>query len=581
MVLCSILLRKLVTGRLLLWFQQQRYMFTVRRSLALYKLERYNSWRRQRGLDPLYPPLYRMQRFVSRVLCASFCACCHGGRVNKQDFQGGGVLLKSLQPNSFENRVLKSFLGLCAGALLTVLLNLALQRVFRAVGALGFLVVLSVGTGLMLGSAFSSTVRCLTLLLLPQLFSKEGRMALLAYIYFLVLTGPSENFTANVEVLSRGLSCGQEKVANETRRMLDIATSPLKAVYDKIKGIIKVILDFGALMKKAFLSIKALFSEICKHRFLTNILNRIGAIRRAVQWLYNLVKVCNRRMGEPYEKCRKPLKDAHEDCLSMMPSILAWLCSPVKLVEYVCYVAKGMGNSTTNVFEHFCLAAELICSATNEGLPWINAGAEISGSRQIRDNCRTVLTLRRLSAETVRFQLFAVVLAATQYRFRYLREEDFDNYYVTWMVVAVDKSRARKGLETLLPLRSQEKQRFVEPFSPRMTKAELTDLAANLRGLAISAAYTAVAMLLDYTMFRLLSFVRTLGKINVNAGLPSQTRIHVEGTGPVADMYREVAGSLSPSSLSESMMPAASVQNCLLRPYAPDLDMYYWIGETT
>uniref|UniRef100_A0A6B0VB83 Putative ubiquitin-protein ligase dcst1 n=1 Tax=Ixodes ricinus TaxID=34613 RepID=A0A6B0VB83_IXORI len=182
----------------------------------------------------------------------------------------------------------------------------------------------------MLGSAFSCTVRCLMLLLLPQLFSREGRMALLSYIYFLVLTGPSENFTANVEVLSRGLSCGQEKVANETRRMLDIATSPLKAVYDKIKKLMKVILDFGALMKKAFLSIKSLFSEI------------FGAIRRAVQWLYNLVNVCNRRMGEPYEKCRKPLNDAHEDCLSMMPSILSWLCSPVKLVEYVCYVAKAI-----------------------------------------------------------------------------------------------------------------------------------------------------------------------------------------------------------------------------------------------
>lgn len=50
----------------------------------------------------------------------------------------------------------------------------------------------------------------------------------MAYVYFLVLTGPAENFAANVEVLSRGLSCGQEKVANETRHMLQAATSPLK-----------------------------------------------------------------------------------------------------------------------------------------------------------------------------------------------------------------------------------------------------------------------------------------------------------------------------------------------------------------
>nr|XP_054927243.1 uncharacterized protein LOC129385141 [Dermacentor andersoni] len=45
-------------------------------------------------------------------------------------------------------------------------------------------------------------------------------------------------------------------------------------------------------------------------------------------------------MGEPYEKCRKPLMDAYADCLEMMPDLLEWICSPVKAVEQVCYVAK-------------------------------------------------------------------------------------------------------------------------------------------------------------------------------------------------------------------------------------------------
>ncbi|XP_075548331.1 DC-STAMP domain-containing protein 2-like [Dermacentor variabilis] len=326
--ICSLLVRKLFTGRLMFWVQQQRYMYSVRRALGRYKLERANSWRRRCGLQPVYPPLYRLQRFISRVLCASFCACCHGGRLDRADFQGGGRLLKSLQPNTFENRVLKSFLGFCAGALLTVLLNLVLVRIYQTTSFVLFLVVFACGTFLMLGAAFSDTVRCLILLTLPQLFSREGRLALTAYIYFLVLTGPAENFAANVEVLSRGLSCGQEKVANETRRMLEVATSPLKAVYDRVKKVIKLLLDFGSLMKKAFLSIKNLFTEI------------FAAIRRAIRWLYNLVNVCNRRMGEPYEKCRKPLMDAYADCLEMMPDLLEWICSPVKAVEQVCYVAK-------------------------------------------------------------------------------------------------------------------------------------------------------------------------------------------------------------------------------------------------
>ncbi|KAH9369071.1 hypothetical protein HPB48_002585 [Haemaphysalis longicornis] len=228
-LLCSLLVRKLFTGRLLFWVQQQRYMYSVRRALERYKLERLNSWRRRCGLPPQYPLLYRLQRFVSRVLCASFCACCHRGRLDGADFQGGGRLLKSLQPNTFENRLLKSFVGFGVGALLTVLLSLTLARIYQQANFLVFLAVFACGTFLMLGSAFSGTVRCLVLLTLPQMFSREGRLALMAYVYFLVLTGPAENFAANVEVLSRGLSCGQEKVANETRHMLQAATSPLKA----------------------------------------------------------------------------------------------------------------------------------------------------------------------------------------------------------------------------------------------------------------------------------------------------------------------------------------------------------------
>ncbi|XP_064471351.1 DC-STAMP domain-containing protein 2-like isoform X4 [Ornithodoros turicata] len=410
----SLLVRRLVTGPFLFWIQQQRYMFTIRRTLYRYKLERYNSWRKYRGLDVIYPFNYRVWRFVTRVLCASFCPCCHGGRVDKADFSDGGPLLMSLRPDSFENRVLKSFLALCCGIFLTVLLNMVVVRMEQSSGLITFLLLFITGTVLMLGAAFIDCVRCIILLILPQMFSREGRMALMAYIYFLVLTGPAENFTANVEVLSKGLSCGQEKIANETRRILEVATSPLKAVYEKAKQIIQLLLDFAKLMKKAFLSIKNLFAEI------------FGALRRALQWLYHIVSVCNKRMGEPYEKCRKPLEDAFQDCVAMMPSLLNWLCSPVRAVQYICYIAKVI---------------MLLCA---------------------------------------------------------------------------------------IP-----------------------------------------AIIIDFVKVQVIDRIESV---------PNQMKIRIEGEGPVADMYRAVADAVSPSDMTKAAVPAVDVQNCLQRPYSPDMDMYYWIG---
>ncbi|KAL1418813.1 hypothetical protein MTO96_005517 [Rhipicephalus appendiculatus] len=389
----------------------------------------------------------------------------------------------------------------------------------------------------------------------------------MAYIYFLVLTGPAENFAANVEVLSRGLSCGQEKVANETRRMLEVASSPLKAVYDRVKKVIKLLLDFGALMKKAFLSIKNLFTEI------------FAAIRRAIRWLHNLVNVCNRRMGEPYEKCRKPLVDAYADCLEMMPDLLEWLCSPVKAIEQVCYVAKAMRSFLERVYTAFYVNVT-VTHEYNYSLEFSRTAAEVRSHviGELHSRVALFAALFRLLSNGVLVGFMYVAYGATQYRYRYMREDDFDNYYITWMVEAVDKRRALKGLETLLPLKTYERRSFVAPFSARMTRHELQGLWEHLWTLAISAAHTAVALLLDYTLYRLVAFVRALGKINVSAGLPTQMRLHVQGRGPVADMYRQVADSLSPSSLLESTLPATNVQNCLLRPYPPDVDMYQWIG---
>lgn len=51
--------------------------------------------------------------------------------------------------------------------------------------------------------------RCTVFLCIPQLFSKRGRQALLAYAFILALSGPAKNTLHNVEVMSESLACGQ------------------------------------------------------------------------------------------------------------------------------------------------------------------------------------------------------------------------------------------------------------------------------------------------------------------------------------------------------------------------------------
>jgi hypothetical protein len=51
--------------------------------------------------------------------------------------------------------------------------------------------------------------RSVVFLLLPHLFSKHGRQALLAYAFVLALTGPAKNTLHNTEIMSESLACGQ------------------------------------------------------------------------------------------------------------------------------------------------------------------------------------------------------------------------------------------------------------------------------------------------------------------------------------------------------------------------------------
>lgn len=54
-----------------------------------------------------------------------------------------------------------------------------------------------------------SVPRVVVFLLLPQFFSKNGRQAIIAYAFILVLTGPAKNTLRNTEILSESVACEQ------------------------------------------------------------------------------------------------------------------------------------------------------------------------------------------------------------------------------------------------------------------------------------------------------------------------------------------------------------------------------------
>lgn len=72
-----------------------------------------------------------------------------------------------------------------------------------------------------------SLSRVITLLVLPHLFSKNGRRALVAYAFTLALAGPAANSLRNTKELTDSLSCVQ--VFSDLLNVSDISTNSLNS----------------------------------------------------------------------------------------------------------------------------------------------------------------------------------------------------------------------------------------------------------------------------------------------------------------------------------------------------------------
>lgn len=115
--------------------------------------------------------------------------------------------------------------------------------------------------------------RCIFFLMIPQFFSKRGRKLLLAYIYFLALSGPADNMVENIHRLSEGIACSEvrkrdfkgndKKIILKLKHQLILAFQNLvhaiKQPYEMVKETVQQIVP---LIKNVMAKISARVHEI-------------------------------------------------------------------------------------------------------------------------------------------------------------------------------------------------------------------------------------------------------------------------------------------------------------------------------
>ncbi|XP_060563449.1 DC-STAMP domain-containing protein 2-like isoform X2 [Ruditapes philippinarum] len=509
------------------WFDlAERIQEAIRIKQLLSRLSRAkeNALRELMGLPPKTSwwdeCTTNIMTFFRDKICQTMFPCCIYD-VNR----------RKKRPSCWTSPTFREFLGFLGGIILTMISYLMMVYQMEMPPVAAFPLCAIGGLAITLTMAFSSNIRCLVLLMLPQFFSSKGRMLLLTYAMILAMSHPLNNVKVNIGVMAQSATCGQEKALNETKALVKSAVAPMQSIMDSIKDVLSKLVDFSNMMKKTYSTLRQTVMEIG------------STIKRVGRWLASIVDRCNDKMGAPYKKCKKVFEDAVNDCKSKLSFLggvcdiadgFGILCNIVRVGELLCHVVKFIKDLIENAVD---LPTQKILSSAKE-MFYFNVSIKYSFnytmtqskkysqikediSKDIMSYLDNIILIVRVFRNAMVITATFILIKALIYRSKWLSNDRYDNIYITFTVRDLDERRYQKSKPGIMPLNFDERNKYVE-------------------------------------------------------SVPAHTKLHVAGTGPMADMYRSVVGMFDP--ISDTSKSKTDVTPCVPHPSEPDWDLYRLIA---
>ncbi|NWR59176.1 DCST2 protein, partial [Bucorvus abyssinicus] len=448
---------------------------------------------------------------------------------------------------------------------------------------------ISLGTGLGLGMAFSANMRLTVLLSLPHIFTREGKVLMLLLVLGMAVQGPCTNILHNFSRAAESLSCGAELALNQTAERLQRAQEPLLNALSEIKDIAHKAKVVGDRVRKFFRSIMDSVSHIGERG------SRGPSLVPAPPHpaFSPMGRRCNREMGKPFQRCLRIFDNARDNCKRAIPFLFV-LCYLVDLVKPYCGLANrawvpaplrterplvapaALENTLDRVRQEF----EFNISAVHHFDISLNASKSLGEvALDIMEDVGQRLEPTRWFLGLFMHLSFCAILymylQALRYRHRYLRDDHFDNFYITRRFVEIDLRRAEQGRPTVLPLTIWESGRYITPAAPWLSKQERRQYGLQLVGVLRHVLLGLSIILGDYSLFWLLDLVRHQLQGEIVARAPEELSVTVNGTGYASDIFRDLVSAFD--ALQQGNVSVLS-QRCLLQPVEPDYGTYLSMG---
>ncbi|XP_048476251.1 DC-STAMP domain-containing protein 2-like [Rhincodon typus] len=436
-----------------------------------------------------------------------------------------------------------------------------------------------------LGMGLSAKIRVNALLMVPHIFSKQGKSFLLALAFGLTIEGPLQNIITNFTRGSESIACGAELALNQTKELLEKAKEPLVAALDKIKIIATKAKSVGDRVQKFFVSMKNSIRHI------------VRSLRNIMHWLSHIGIMCNKELGEPYKKCIRVFDDAISHCLSLL-NIFGFLCYIVNVVKPLCGLAtviqlfclipsyikdqltKRVAEPISDALDNVAKEFEFNISIQHHYHLHMNQSKSLSNvaldiMEEIRDRVGVVYETIGIFGYSTTIIMIYLHIQALVYRKNYLFRDDYDNCYITNQFLEIDIMRAKTGKSTILPLRFQEACKYVRPWSYYMTVSEKQKYIVGFTTVLRQSVSVVIIILLDYTIFWILDMVSYHLQVEIVARSPVILGISINGTGYASDIYRNMVAAFD---VVQSGNITVVSKRCAIIPSPPNYKIYSLIG---
>ncbi|XP_053065021.1 E3 ubiquitin-protein ligase DCST1 isoform X2 [Acinonyx jubatus] len=450
------------------------------------------------------------------------------------------------------------------------------------------------------GWGTSPHIRCASLLLVPKMLGKEGRLFVLGYALAAIYEGPAANLRHNLNEVVASLGCTVELQINNTRAAWRVSTAPLRAVFKGLLGSKVSLKAETQNLSKAFEDLDAQVNSEMGYspedaESPERTARGVGTHRAppsgrhlSTQKMYELKTRlrCSYVVDRAMLSCRHWFDRKHERCMERVrvPLLNHLLCLPMKF-KFFCSIARAMevwcrsripveGNfgqtydslnqSVRDLDGEFSatidLKEEKQVAVLGLNTSWEHVSAELRDlvRRQEAQLGWTLGLLRVLLSCT-----FLLVLHASfSYVDSYNGDIRFDNVYISTYFCQIDERRKKLGKRTLLPLRRAEDRTVIFPCSPFVQASETRDVRELAETLPVLLLLLVLCGL-DRALYSVFNTVRHHSFLQYSFRSSHKLEVKVGGDSMLARLLRKTIGALNTS--SETTVDSSNMR-CLPQP---------------